>query len=371
MESSYRTLLMKVQRIRLPDNSFSWIVLDGQNLPIQPIQAFLRYLLNLEYSPNTIHNYACHLRLLWTFLEQIQLQWESLTLANLADFIGWLRCPVGNVIPLKGLKPQRSERTINTILAAVCCFYDYHERIGSVVSLKTDRVQFHPGQKYKPFLRHIKQGNPRQRKLLKLKEQTYLPKTLTQAQVRQLLNSCHQQRDQFLIWLLYETGMRIGQALGLRHEDIHSWDNEIEIIPRQNNSNGALAKTKQPYTIHVSRDLMFHYGQYLSTEYPANIDSDYVFVNVCRGCIGAPMTYPTVVALMRRLTRVTGIHVHTHLFRHSHATELIRSGWDLSLVQKRLGHASVQTTANTYVHLNDADLKQAYQTFLQQQEQSQ
>nr|WP_273542780.1 tyrosine-type recombinase/integrase [Aeromonas caviae] len=41
-----------------------------------------------------------------------------------------------------------------------------------------------------------------------------------------------------------------------------------------------------------------------------------------------------------------------HIFRHTHATEL-RSGWDASYVQKRLGHKDIQTTINTYAHLNE------------------
>jgi len=62
----------------------------------------------------------------------------------------------------------------------------------------------------------------------------------------------------------------------------------------------------------------------------------------------------------------TGIKTNLHLFRHTHATELIRQGWDMAHVQKRLGHASVQTTINTYAHLTDDDLKRAYHQYLEQ-----
>ncbi len=50
--------------------------------------------------------------------------------------------------------------------------------------------------------------------------------------------------------------MRIGQALGLRHEDIQSWDNLITIVSRNDNTNGAKEKTKDTYNIHVSQELM-------------------------------------------------------------------------------------------------------------------
>lgn len=103
-------------------------------------------------------------------------------------------------------------------------------------------------------------------------------------------------------------------------------------------------------------------------EYPEDIDSDYVFVNIWEGELGAPMTYPAVDSLFRRLYKKTGIKASPHLLRHTHATELIRTGWDMAHVQKRLGHADVQTTINTYVHLLDDDLKSAYKEYLQRRE---
>jgi integrase/recombinase XerD len=50
---------------------------------------------------------------------------------------------------------------------------------------------------------------------------------------------------------------------------------------------------------------------------------------------------------------------------HSHATELIRAGMDIAYVQKRLGHAQIQTTMNTYSHLSDEDMRAAYNAFLE------
>lgn len=108
------------------------------------------------------------------------------------------------------------------------------------------------------------------------------------------------------------------------------------------------------------------YSNYLLNEYPEDVDSDYVFVNIWEGQVGLPITYSTVNELFRQLEKKTGIKANPHLFCHTHATELIRQGWDLAHVQKRLGHASVQTTINTYAHLTDDDLKRAYHQYLEQ-----
>lgn len=361
---------MKVQRVRIPDSEqVTWSVLDDNYLPVQPIQSYLGYLRSIERSPNTVHAYAGHLKLYWEFLRDLHLNWLEITLENLADFIHWLRSPDPRVTPIQPQESKRTEKTINAILAAVCGFYEFQERLGTTESVDVYRYQFQPGRKYKPFLHHINKGKEVRTRLLKLKEPKTFPGTLAPEQIKQLTEACSRQRDKFLICLLYESGMRIGEALGLRHEDIHtSGSNEIHIIPRGNNANGARAKSNSFRIIHVSKELMTLYSDYLIDEYPENVDSDYVFVNIWEGQTGSAMTYSGVASLFNRLSKKTGIDARPHLFRHTHATELIRDGWDMAHVQKRLGHSSIQTTINTYTHLTDEDLKKAHQDYLRNKE---
>ncbi len=358
---------MKVQRVRIPDSDqVTWVVLDENYLPVQPIQDYLRYLDSLERSPNTVYAYAGHLKLFWEFLRDSNLDWLEVTLENLADFIHWLRCPDPRVASIQPQEAKRTEKTINAILAAVCSFYEFQERLGATEGVNAYRYQFQPGRKYKPFLHHINKGKEVRTRLLKLKEPKTFPGTLTQEQVHQLVDACNRLRDKFLICLLHESGMRIGEVLGLHHEDIHtSGENEIYVNPRDDNANGARAKSREPRIIHVTKELMTLYSDYLIDEYPEDVDSDYVFVNIWDGEPGSPMTYSAVASLFTRLNKKTGIDARPHLFRHTHATDLIRDGWDMAHVQKRLGHASVQTTINTYTHLTNEDLKSAYQTHLE------
>ncbi|WP_009633821.1 tyrosine-type recombinase/integrase [Synechocystis sp. PCC 7509] len=358
---------MKVQRIRLPNSEkVTWVVLDDNNRFVEPIKSYLKYLESLQRSPNTIHSYANHLKLYWEFLRDSELDWTEVNLENLADFISWLRRPDPRVIFIHEQESRRLESTINTMLSVVCSFYDYHERIGNTEGIDAYKNQFQLGKKYKSFLHHINKGKETRTRLLKLKQPKKLPKTYTLEQTEQLTQACKRIRDKFLVCLLHETGMRIGQALGLRHEDIRSWDNEIQIVPRDDNANSARAKTRETYTIHVSKQLMSLYSEYITLEYPEDIDSDYLFINIWEGKIGYPLNYSTIQALFRRLSRDVGIEASPHMFRHTHATELIRSGMEMSYVQKRLGHASIQTTIDTYTHLTLNDLKEAYQSYLEE-----
>lgn len=354
---------VKVQRVLIPDkDEFTWVVLDDDYLPIDPIQQFLSYLRTIERSPNTIRSYAYHLRLYWEYLSESRLDWKSVGLTELADFVAWMRNPDPGVVHLQKQEAKRSESTVNLVITSVCMFYDYMERIGEADNIPIYRTQVQPGRRYKSFLHHINKGKPIRSKLIKIKEPKRIVKTISKDQVCQLIDACHRIRDQFLISLLYESGMRIGQALGLRLEDVHSWDNKIWVVPRGNNANESRAKTRETYSIDVSGELMKRYGDYLINEF-GDCDSDYVFVNLWDGKIGHPMTYKTVSDLFRRLVKKTGIEVTPHILRHSHATELIRSGWNAAYVQKRLGHQNIQTVLNTYTHLDNEDMKQAYKEY--------
>jgi hypothetical protein len=60
--------------------------------------------------------------------------------------------------------------------------------------------------------------------------------------VQAILGAQQRLRDRFLFALRFETEMRVGQALGLRHEDVVSWERRIEIRSRDDNANGARGK---------------------------------------------------------------------------------------------------------------------------------
>ncbi len=168
--------------------------------------------------------------------------------------------------------------------------------------------------------------------------------------------------------LMYEGGLRIGEVLSLRLEDIATWDNQIHLTPRDVNVNEAYIKLRKERTIHVSKELMALYTDYLVYEYGEDLEHDYVFISLKEGYFGKPLKYQSVLDLVRRIVKRTRIEFTPHMLRHTHATQLIRDGWDVAHVQKRLGHAHVQTTLNTYVHLSDQDMKNEFNKYLERKE---
>jgi integrase/recombinase XerD len=213
-----------------------------------------------------------------------------------------------------------------------------------------------PRGSYKPFLHHVTKGRPIPTRPVKLRVPRRLPQTLTLEEVTVILAACGRLRDRFLLALLAETGMRVGQALGLRHSDFVSRRREVAIVARDDNANGARAKTLAGATVPVSAALVRLYSDYMHTEY-GELDSDYVFVNLWSEPIGRPLRYQAVAKLVARLRVRTGIEFSPHLFRHTRASELIRAGVPIEVVSKMLTHRSVTTTSETYLHLDVDDLR--------------
>lgn len=361
---------MKVQRVILPDSEKeSWLVLGDDFLPVPPIQEYLRYLEMTGKSPHTVKNSAIHLKEYWTYLREIKTDWRNVNLTTLSEFVGWLRFPATGVVPLYEVEAARTDATINGYLGTVSVFYEFQKHSHGVTPdliLFTERMA--PQKRYKRFLHHISKGKPARTRMIKLKVSKRIPRTLEGQEIEKILDACDRHRDRFLLGLLYQAGLRIGQVLGLRHSDVQSMDNIIHVVPRENNVNRARAKTTDRYSVHVSKELMKVYAKYVLEEL-GDIESDYVFVNLWQGQPGRPMTYSSVRKLFQKLQRKTGIKVTPHVFRHTHATEMIRSGMRSEFVQKRVGHKQLQTTVETYTHLNDQDMKRAYEDYLQKKHQ--
>ena len=71
-----------------------------------------------------------------------------------------------------------------------------------------------------------------------------------------ILAACAHLRDRFLLSLLAETGMRVGQAPGLHHCDFVSRKREVHIVPRAGNANRARAKVRSAVVVPVSTPLV-------------------------------------------------------------------------------------------------------------------
>src|SRR5260370_41410685 len=154
------------------------------------------------------------------------------------------------------------------------------------------------------FLAGIAERSVRERPP-RLKEKKRRPETLSDAEVQQILDACDRLRDRLLMSVMFETGCRIGQAPGMRHEDINTDRLTITLQPRENNPNRARGKSWDPKQIPVRQALLDLYADYLFGEY-GELSCGYLLVTLWNGLAGTSMAYWTAMSLVKRLPRRTG-----------------------------------------------------------------
>lgn len=352
---------MRVQLVIAPhDESRSWTVLDDDHNLLVPVEKYLAHLSAIGRSPNTVRAYAHDLKDFFTYLHTCGLEWEQIQLEDVGRFIPWLglsdeaRQGGASAVPFRG--SRCSAVTVNRKLSAVSSFYEFHARHG-VRLAETMTAWQRQGKlagSWKPFLAHLGNNNPVRKRLIALKTDQHDPHTLTTEQVDAVIGACDRLRDRFLFTLLRSSGLRIGEALGIRHEDLNPRKGEVSVHSRIN-TNHARAKTRSR-VVPIPAQVFVLYSNYLHEEY-GPLDSDYVFVNLWGQPLGEAMNYSAVHGLVSRIRTQTGVTFSPHSFRHTYATELLRNRVPAEVVRVLLGHASISTTVDTYAHLTVEDFR--------------
>ena len=253
---------MFVQRVVLPDSRReSWTVVGDDAVPIEPVERYLAFLTDVARSPNTVKAYAHDLKDWFAFLGRRSTDWREVRLEDVGEFVAWLRLPPtgrdGRVAVLPSVDGHCTEATINRKLSAVSAFYQHSARNGVELGdlLRSWQPAGRRGSGWRPFLHHVSKGQPAARRAIRLTSARKHPRVLGPAEVQAVLDACDRLRDRLLFAVLYDTGMRIGEALGLRHEDWAAAERQVAVVPRVND-NGARSKSAEERIVPVSAELV-------------------------------------------------------------------------------------------------------------------
>ena len=340
----------------------SWTVVGDGGLVVEPAERYPSFLTDAGRSPNTVKAYAHDLRDWFEFLACRGVDWATVEVEDVAGCVAWLRLPPaarGAAVAVLPVAEHCAASTINRKLAGVGSMYEHALRCGVPVAASL-RVWRPAGRRAgaRSFLHHLSKSRLVTAPVVRVRAGRRMPRTLSGEEVAALVASCGRGRDRLLVQVLAVTGMRVGEALGLRHEDWDVAECQVRVVGREN-ENRARSKSLVPRTIPVPASLVHAYADYLHGEYGeyGELDSDYVFVNLWGGRVGAPLTYAAVYDMVRRLRARTGIDFDPHWLRHTYATDLLRAEVPVEVVSALLGHASVTTTSSTYAHLSVTDTR--------------
>lgn len=356
---------MRVQEV-IVDGNKRYMLLDDGGKPIIEVVKFLKFLERKGRKKKTLQTYCYRLKLLFDYLAEINKDFGEVTFDILSDFMGWLQNPFhkNKVTPITPPKPKRCPSTANLTLAAVTGFYEYlydNEELSQDLSSKLKKVFDDRGRKkFKDFLYHVNSDKESVRNQLKVKKVKRKLIVYTKDEIVLLFQACNNIRDKFLIKLLFETGMRIGEALSLYFEDIivdHINGHKIRIKYRGELPNGASPKSGER-EINISQELIDLFDDYMFEIIDElDVDTNFLFIKIRGFNKGKPLEYHDICSLMKRLRKKTGLKAKAHLIRHTHGTMYYRLTKNIKLVQDRLGHAQIQTTMNIYLHPTEDEVR--------------
>lgn len=161
-------------------------------------------------------------------------------------------------------------------------------------------------------------------------------------------------RDRALIEVLYATGLRVSELVGLRITDVRLDQGYVQ----------CLGKGSKQRIVPLGEEAVTWVRRYLAESRPTlakKRDTPWLFLNARDG---RRLTRLGFWKLLKEYGRRAGVQgrLSPHVVRHSFATHLLDRGADLRAIQTMLGHADLSTT-QIYTHVLEARLRQVYDKF--------
>ena len=277
-------------------------------------------------SENSLLSYARDLRYLLEFLQDRKVKVAEITASTLSEFEVWLK---DRSLAVSSI--NRTNSAVKSFLIYCAREYDLNLPTGEITSHKIARK---------------------------------LPKALTIEEVASLINSAQSLseatslRDVALLELLYSTGGRVSEIIGININDLAKVESDNEVI-QTIKLRGKGAKER---IVPIGSFALTALDNYLVRVRPGLVaksakSESALFLNSRGGRLSRQSAWNIVL----EAAKVSGLEgkVSPHVFRHSYATHLLDGGADIRVVQELLGHSSV-TTTQIYTLVTIDKIRQSY-----------
>ena len=376
---------MRAFPVAMPSGQHYWTVLDDDLQVVAVADSFLRHQrFGRDGAESTTKAYAHALALFFRWCKSTGRSWEA-GVGQLGLFMTWLghakaTGPDGTVGPASvltwpGARPYRSPARVNAVLTALRAMVVHAVATGQAPAGLVALVYEVADDRDLPRAARGEGGRMawRLRARHRVREPEAQVQRASDEDVVALLRACRSARDRLAVLLMARAGLRRGELCGLRRSDVHLAASSrqlgcevagahLHVVRREGNPNGAWAKSRRSRAVPLSSLVVQAFDTYEleRARCPAAAGSDFVFVNLFREPLGAPVRPDGIGELLAALSRRAGLArpARPHQLRHAWASDLADAGCGIDVVADLLGHASVQSSS-VYVHPSPGRLRAA------------
>lgn len=179
-----------------------------------------------------------------------------------------------------------------------------------------------------------------------------VPPFITAEEVQKLIDSCIRVRSKAIISLLYGSGIRLSELIGLNRSDIKG--NTFAVIGKGNKQRPCFLdeRTKMYLEVYLASRKDHHPALFVSTQHNTGSQDP----------LRMTATNIQLILKLARQRACMTVNVTPHTLRHSFATNLLSNNCNIRHTQAMLGHADIRTTMR-YTHVVDEDLHKVYSNF--------
>lgn len=299
--------------------------MNNIKLDQEPLSEYMIHLkIERDLAENSINSYKRDIRQYISFLEKEKIEdWNKI---NRYDIILFFQ------------KMKKKGKSENSIVRMTSSLRQYHQYLKQEGITEIDPMQY----------------------VDTAKKADSLPKVLSVKEVDKLMETPDVNkeiglRDRAILELMYATGLRISELVGLKLDELHLSMGFLR----------TLGKGNKERIIPIGDEAIKWLSQYLEDSRPlfesrADEKSTIVFLN----SRGKGLSRQGVWKNLKKTVKVSGIkkNVTPHMLRHSFATHLLENGADLRIVQELLGHSDISTT-QIYTHITTSRKKDVYDKY--------
>jgi integrase/recombinase XerD len=372
---------MRVFPVSLPSGQRYWTVLDEDLQVVGIADEYLRHLrFGRDAAESTTKAYAHSIALFLRWCARSGRSWQA-GVEGFALFMTWLAHarPAGDdagvVVAGPGAAAVRGASRINGVLTAVRGMVVHAVATGRGAAGLVSMLYEVADDWDLPAEARGEGGGMawRMRARHRLREPEITIDRAGDEQIVALLRACRSARDRLIVLLMARGGLRRGEVCGLRRSDVHLLVDSrrlgcdvarahLHVVRREDNPNQAWAKSRRERVVPLDFLVVqvFDVYEFERMRVADAADSDFVFVNLFRAKLGAPMRPDAIGELMAAASRRAGLDVavRPHQLRHAFGSNVVDAGAGIDVVADLLGHAAV-SSSQVYLHPNTSRLRAA------------